>query len=76
MAKIRTTLTIDEAVWRAVKVRGARTGRGDSEVVETALRRDLGFDLLERLWAKNDLSEQDAIDLATEAQRETRLNAH
>ena len=38
MPKVRTTLTIDEDVLRAVKVRGARTGKGDSEVIEEALR--------------------------------------
>ena len=72
MAKVRTTLTIDEHVLRAVKVRAARTGKGDSEVIEEALRRELGFDLLERLWARNDLSEQEALALAVEAQHASR----
>ncbi|MFO7572647.1 MAG: ribbon-helix-helix protein, CopG family [Gaiellaceae bacterium] len=72
MAKVRTTLTIDDEVLRAVKVRGARTGKGDSEVIEEALRRQLGLDLLERLWETNDLAEDEAIVLAVEAQHETR----
>ena len=73
MAKTRTTLTIDEDILRAVKVRAARTGKGDGEVIEDALRRMLGFDLLERIWAKNgDLSEAEAMDLAVEAQHATR----
>jgi hypothetical protein len=72
MPKVRTTLTIDEDVLRAVKVRGARTGKGDSEVIEDALRRELGFDLLERLWKRNDMDEEDAIALAVEAQHQTR----
>jgi metal-responsive CopG/Arc/MetJ family transcriptional regulator len=72
MAKVRTTLTIEEEVLRAVKVRAARTGKGDSEVIEEALRRDLGFDLLERLWQREDLGEEDALALAVEAQHETR----
>ena len=72
MAKTRTTLTIDEAVLRAVKVRAARTGKGDSEVIEEALRRDLGLDVLDRLWQRNELSEEDAVSLAVEAQHETR----
>ena len=46
MARVRTTLTVDENVLRAVKVRAARTGKGDSQVIEDALRRELGFDLL------------------------------
>jgi hypothetical protein len=65
-------LTIDDEVLRAVKVRAARSGKGDSEVIEEALRRDLGLDLLERLWARNSLSEQEATRLAVEAQHATR----
>jgi hypothetical protein len=72
MPKVRTTLTVDDEVLRAVKVRGARTGKGDSEVIEEALRRQLGFDLLERLWERNDLPEDEATTLAVEAQHETR----
>jgi hypothetical protein len=68
MPKARTTLTIDEDVLRAVRVRGARTGKGDSEVIEEALRRELGFDLLDRLWERNDLPEDEAMSLALEAQ--------
>jgi ribbon-helix-helix CopG family protein len=72
MAKVRTTLTIDDAVLTAVKVRAARTGRGDSEVIEEALRRDLGLDLLDRLWERSELSEDEASRLAVEAQHKTR----
>jgi ribbon-helix-helix CopG family protein len=72
MAKVRTTLTIEEDVLRAVKVRSARTGKGDSEVIEEALRRQLGFDLLDRLWQRSDLGEEQALELAVEAQHETR----
>lgn len=76
MAKTRTTLTIDEDVLRAVKVRAARTGKGDGEVIEEALRRDLGLDLLDRLWARNDLGEREALKLAVEAQHATRRRKH
>ena len=72
MAKVRTTLTIDPEVLRAVKVRAARLGKGDSEVIEAAVRRDLGLELLDRLWAANDLDEADAQVLAVEAQHRTR----
>jgi hypothetical protein len=72
MAKVRTTLTVDEEILRAVKIRGARTGKGDSEVIEDALRRDFGLDLLDRLWRRNDLSEEHASELAVEAQHSTR----
>ena len=68
MAKVRTTLTVDEEVLRAVKVRAARTGRGDSEVIEDALRRELGLDLLARSWERNSLDPAEAEALALEAQ--------
>ena len=72
VAKTRTTLTIDDGVLRAVKVRAARTGKGDGEVIEEALRRHLGLDLLDRVWERNELSEVEAVDLAVEAQHRTR----
>lgn len=72
MAKTRTTLTIDEEVLRAVKVRAARTGKGESEVIEEAVRRDLGLDLMERLWSRNDMPEEEAMTLALEAQEDAR----
>jgi hypothetical protein len=76
MPKVRTTLTIDDSVMRAVKIRAARTGRGDSEVIEDALRRDLGLGLLERLWEGGSLSEDAAMRLAVEAQHGTRQARH
>jgi hypothetical protein len=72
MPKIRTTLTLDADVMRLIKVRAARQGKGDSEVIEESLRRDLGLELLERLWSKNRLSEGQAMQLGLEAQHSTR----
>jgi hypothetical protein len=72
MPKVRTSLTVDAEVLRAVKVRAARTGKGDSQVIEEALRRDLGLDLLEGLWSRNQLSEEEATALAVEAQHAAR----
>ena len=72
MAKVRTTLTIDDAVLRAVKIRAARSGLGDSEVIEAALRRDLGFEVLERLWQRDPLTDEAATSLAVDAQHATR----
>jgi hypothetical protein len=72
VTKVRTTLTIDPEVLRAVKVRAARLGKGDSDVIEESLRRDLGLDLLDRLWATSDLDDDEAQALATEAQHGTR----
>ena len=65
MSKTRTTLTVDEEVLRAVRIKAARTGKRDSEVIEEALRRDLGLDELERIWAQvKPLSEKESLDLA------------
>ena len=72
MGKVRTTVTLDEEVMRLVKVRAARQGKGDSEVIEESLRRDLGLETLEKLWSKNTLSEEQAIQIAREAQHSTR----
>jgi len=72
VAKARTTITLDERVLRAVRVKAARSGRRDSDVIEEALRRDLGFDLLERVWQTADLDEDEALRLAVEAQHESR----
>ncbi len=55
-----------------VKVRAARLGKGDSEVIEDSLRRDLGLELLERLWSKNHIREDRAMRVAVQAQHSTR----
>jgi predicted CopG family antitoxin len=70
MSKVRTTLMIDGRLVRAVRAKAARTGRPESEVIENAIRRDFGFDLLNRQQAT--LSEEEAMKLALEAQLEAR----
>ncbi len=72
MAKVRTTLSVDPEVLRAVKLRAAHSGKGESQVIEDALRRDLGLDLLDRLWARADMGEDEAMALAVEAQHASR----
>ena len=73
MPKVRTTLTIDEDVLRAVKLRSAATGEGESKLIEDAVRRDLGLDTLRDLWARVEaIPEADAMALALEAQHASR----
>jgi hypothetical protein len=72
MPKARTTITLDERVLRAVRVKAARSGRRDSDVIEEALRRDLGLDLLERVWETADLEEDEALGMAVDAQHKGR----
>jgi hypothetical protein len=62
--KRKVTLYVDEAVLRATRVRAARTERRDSQVVEDALRAYLGFDVVEQVWARSDLDEDEAMRLA------------
>ena len=72
MSKARTTITLDERVLRAVRVKAARSGRRDSDVIEEALRRDLGLDLLERVWETADLDGEEALRIAVEEQHKAR----
>jgi len=72
VSKVRTTVTLDEEVLRLIKVRAARLGKGDSQVIEESLRRDLGLELLDRLWSENRMDEAQAMKLAREAQHSTR----
>ncbi len=62
--KRKVTYYIAEDVLRAAKVTAAREDRPDSEVIERALRRYLGFDVLERVWSRSGLTEKEAMELA------------
>ncbi len=62
--KRKATFYIAEDVLRAARVNAARTDQRDSQVVEKALRRYLGFDVVERVWARSQLSEKEAMDVA------------
>ncbi|MFT3863205.1 MAG: hypothetical protein QM729_02960 [Solirubrobacterales bacterium] len=79
MSKIRTTVTLDEDVFRAVRIKAARTGKRDAQVIEEAIRRDLGLDDLAEIWAKvTPAEEEQGMDLAGEelrAMREERRGA-
>lgn len=60
----KVTLYLDEGVLRATRVRAARADKRDSEVVEDALRAYLGLEVVERVWARSTLSEDEAMRLA------------
>lgn len=73
MTKARTTVTLDEDVFRAVKIKAARTGKRDSQVIEESLRRDLGIDDLADLWAKvTPAPEEEGLELAEDELRAMR----
>jgi hypothetical protein len=67
MAKRKTTVYLDENVLRRVRIQAARSDQKDSEVIEEAVRSYLGMDVLEAVWARSDLDEQGALELAYEA---------
>ena len=71
MAKVKTTLSIDERLLRQVRVRAARTGRHDYEVLEAALREGLG--IIDRIRSKADLGEEEAYELAQRVVHEGRV---
>jgi plasmid stability protein len=70
MGKTKTTLSIDQGLMRQVRVRAARTGQSDSEVLEAALREGLG--IIDRIRAKARLSEQEAHKVAHQVVHEAR----
>jgi plasmid stability protein len=71
-SKKKVTLYLDEDVLRAARVRAARHDRRDSEIVEEALRSYLGFDVLDRVWARSDLTDDAATELAVSEQHALR----
>lgn len=59
---MKTTLSLDERLMRIVRVRAARLGRSESDVLEEALREGLG--VVDRMRTKAALEEQEALELA------------
>jgi plasmid stability protein len=76
MARAKTTVYLDPDVLRAMRIRAARTGKRDSDVVEEALREFLGLAVIDRVRARSNLSEDEAMALANQevhaARRERR----
>ena len=70
MARVKTTLMVDEELMRRVRVKAARTGRTHSDILEEALRE--GLDPFERIRLKAGLSEKEAEAVAEAALREVR----
>jgi plasmid stability protein len=73
MTKAKTTLSIDQGLMRQVRVRAARTGRSDSEVLEAALREGLG--IIDRIRSRARLGGEEAHDLASRVVHEGRRSS-
>ncbi|PYY14244.1 MAG: hypothetical protein DMG61_10565 [Acidobacteria bacterium] len=64
--KRKTTIYVEDALLRALKIAAARTGQHDYQLVEEALRSYLGMELLEKAGSKFGLGEKQAMSLAYE----------
>lgn len=60
----KTTVYLEADLLRAAKIWAARTGRKDYEIVEEALKGYLGLDVIESVWARSDIGEEEALALA------------
>jgi hypothetical protein len=66
MARSKATVYLHPDVLRATRIRAARTGKRDSDVVEDALREHLGLAVVERVRGRSDLTGDNAMALAYE----------
>jgi hypothetical protein len=66
MARTKATVYLDPEVLRAMRVRAARAGKRDSDVVEEALREYLGLAVVDRIRARSAFDPEEAERLAYE----------
>jgi hypothetical protein len=66
MRRTKATVYLDPEVLRAARIRAARTGKRDSDVVEEALRQHLGLAGVDRMQSTSDLDPDEAMRLAYE----------
>jgi len=59
-----TTVALSGEIADAVRAEAARTGRTDAEVVEVAVRRFLGPSILDQLWTRSELTDDEAMAIA------------
>jgi hypothetical protein len=64
MRRMKATVYLDPEVLRAARIRAARTGKRDSDVVEEALRAHLGLAGIDRMRSASDLDPDEAMRLA------------
>jgi hypothetical protein len=72
MARRPTTLDLDDELMEAARSVAARGDRGESDVVEDALRSYLGLDVVDAVWRRSDLGEDEALALADEEKHAAR----
>jgi hypothetical protein len=72
MARAKATVYLEPEVLRAARIRAARTGKRDSDIVEEALREYLGLAVIDRIRSKSDLDPDEAAKLAYDELRNVR----
>lgn len=72
VARTKATVYLDPEVLRAARIRAARTGKRDSDVVEDALREYLGLAVIDRIRSRSDLDPDEALALAYDELRKVR----
>jgi len=75
-AKRKVTYYVDEEVLRATRVLAAREGIRDSDVVQAALRKYLGFQVVDEMRKRSNLTEDEAMALAIEETHAYRAEKH
>ena len=64
MPRQKTTVYIEEELLKMAKISAARRGKREYQIFEEALRHYLGLDVLEQVWRRSKLGEEDALRLA------------
>ncbi len=72
MTRRPTTLYLDDEILRAVQAVASRRQPDQAQIVEDALRRYLGLDVVNEVWGGSDLSEAEAPALADEQKHAAR----
>jgi hypothetical protein len=72
MARRPTTVRLDEKLLSEVHAAATRVGASDDDVIEEAVRRFVGLEVLDELWAHNHLGEEEAMELAVSELRALR----
>ncbi len=75
MAKVKAIVEINEDVLKAARAFAAHKALAESEVVESALRQYLGFEILDAIWADQPAIDPDeALAIAVEEVRAHRAS--
>lgn len=61
-----TTVRFDYELLDAIRREAARRGTSEDEVIEAAVRRYVAPSVLDRLWERNQLDEDEAMRIAVE----------